>query len=160
MGKSPNPGVARPLMFSPMKGKTPLVLPRTLSGERRKGLVSPTSGNRSSPSQGAVGYPLERDQEGLPAQREGLPTQREGLPTRRGDLCAKKGAVKGSGSAISPAARGQRPGSLFVWMPHFARHRQDASQNSHVRSPRCAEGDDPTADPSNCGSLRTAQGRK
>jgi len=74
MGESQHPCAARPLLCSPMEGKTPLVLP--YEGERRKGsgfAQPPGLGppplrerQRGSPSQGAAGHPLGRDRDGLP----------------------------------------------------------------------------------------------
>jgi len=66
----------RPSQTHSSRRKTPLVLPRKLSGERRKGrcLAQPLEPGplprrerqRGSPSQGAAGHSLERDREGLP----------------------------------------------------------------------------------------------
>jgi len=114
-------------LAEPQRRKTPLVLSRKLSGERRKGPVfRSTSGTRSSPVKGKT--PLDLPCEGRDAgarvspnlwnqvlslqgrDREGLARRgpqvilwrhREGLPTRRVCLCAKNGSVKGSRLAIA-----------------------------------------------------------
>ena len=75
MGKSQTPRAARPLLFSPVRGETRGTRVRSTSGNRvspSQGAVRPTSGYRFSPSQGAVGRPLERDREGLARRRRGL----------------------------------------------------------------------------------------
>ena len=78
MGKSQTPRAGRLLLFSPLRGKTPLVLPcegrdagtgvRPTSGNRvstLQGAVHLISGNWVSPSQGAAGRPLGKDRVGL-----------------------------------------------------------------------------------------------
>jgi len=141
MGESQHPGVARLLWCSPMKGKTPLVLP--YGGERRKGdCFAQPPGKSSLPhrerqrrscSQGAVGHPLERD--------------REGLATRRMCLCSKNGSAKGSRPAMISLQRFLRPGSYRApsgctkWAHVMAR---EMSMHGELRVAQVASG--PSAD--------------
>jgi len=115
MGESQNPGVARPLLFSPMEGRDaraqvwPNLRNQVLSlkgevptcfllgrGEAQGPGYRPTSGKKFSPSQGAAGHPLERD--------------RESLLTRRGGLCAKRGVERVLGPPSNPPQRSSADG--------------------------------------------------
>jgi len=103
MGKSQNPGVARPLLFSPesfrgrdARARGSLNLRNqvlSLAGRDARAQVSPTSGTRSSPSQGETERVfLAGGRRSSSGERQ---RDREGLPTRRVCLCAKGGFCEG-----------------------------------------------------------------
>jgi len=152
-GRSTDGGIAES-----RRRKTPLVLPRKLSGERRKGPVfRSTSGTRSSPVKGKtpLDLPCEgrdagarvspnlwnhvlslagRDREGLPSQGAAghpLERDREDLATRRACLCRVRGPPSippGKGTAAWFAPR------LDASVPPFIRTKPRQQKASHTRS--------------------------
>jgi len=130
-----------------VKGKTPLVLP--YEGERRKGRCF-----AQPPEPGPL--PRRERQRGSCLGGRGSSSRER----QTGSCGAKNVSVKGPQAASSMQGDSGLAPSL-PGCPRSARHQHEAAPtrslaHPHERFPRYAAADDPTADPSNCGSLRSA----